>query len=100
MLKFLTPILAGIVVVLLASQASAGGVEYRYHEWYWGNGPWWETPEENNAWSQFYDHLLQVNLRFRAYHIVKECGPIDDPPLHADCVASFNIYEPVAPYAH
>lgn len=108
MLKYVSPILFGIFVVLFASQASAEGMAYRYHHWYhhgahgwwWGNGPWWETPAENVIRSQRYDHLVQVNLRFRAYRIVKECGPIGDPQLHADCVASFDVYEPIAPYAH
>jgi hypothetical protein len=107
MLKYVSPIFAGILFVLFASQASAQGVEYRYHHWYhpwghgwyWGNGPWWESPAENVRRSQRYDHLLQVNLRFRAYRIVKECGPIKDPALHEDCVRSFDVFEPIAPYA-
>ncbi len=25
----------------------------------------------------------------------KECGPIDDPQLHGQCMASFDQFEPV-----
>ncbi|HZT90195.1 MAG TPA: hypothetical protein VFA12_19670 [Stellaceae bacterium] len=104
MLKYVSPVIAGILAVLFVSQASAQGMEYRYHHWwgphhhgwYWGNGPWWETPAQNVIRSQRYDHLLQVSLRFRAYRIRKECGPVTDPQLHADCVQSFDVYEPVA----
>jgi hypothetical protein len=55
-----------------------------------------ETSAENVRKSQWYDHLLSTNPRFRAYRIRKECGPIiNDPQLRRDCVASFDRYEPV-----
>jgi hypothetical protein len=57
-----------------------------------------ETPAENVRKSQWYDHLLSTNPRFRAYRIRKECGPItNDRELRNDCIRSFDIYEPVRP---
>jgi hypothetical protein len=53
-----------------------------------------ETPAENIRRSEWYDHLLSTNARFRAYRMRKECGPIRDPELHQSCLASFNVYEP------
>jgi hypothetical protein len=40
--------------------------------------------------SQRYDALVQTNPGFRANRTHKECGPIDDPQLRSDCVASFG----------
>jgi hypothetical protein len=57
-----------------------------------------ETPAENVRKSQWYDHLLSTNPRFRAYRIRKECNPIvNDPELRRDCIGSFDVYEPVTP---
>lgn len=56
-----------------------------------------ESPEMNNYLSARYDHLLQVSPHFRAYRMWKECHTIDIPPLHDDCIASFDQYEPVLP---
>jgi hypothetical protein len=39
-----------------------------------------ETPPENVRKSQWYDHLLSTNPRFRAYRIRKECDPIAHDP--------------------
>jgi hypothetical protein len=33
---------------------------------------------------------VHANSSFRANRINKECGPINDPQLHASCVASFG----------
>ena len=44
--------------------------------------------------SRRYDLLLQTNPRFRAARMRRECGPITDPQLRADCLASFDQYEP------
>jgi hypothetical protein len=40
--------------------------------------------------SELYDSVLRTNPSFRARRIEKECGPVTDPQLHAECVASFN----------
>ena len=46
--------------------------------------------------SQHYDRLLEASATFRRARIRKECGPVTDPGLHAQCVASFAQYEPYA----
>jgi hypothetical protein len=37
-----------------------------------------------------YDALVGSNPNFRAVRERKECGPIDDARMHADCVATFD----------
>ena len=51
-------------------------------------------PQRNVMESQRYDRLVETNPAFRATRIRKECGPIIDPQLRADCIASFDQYEP------
>jgi hypothetical protein len=53
------------------------------------------NPLANLKEAQEYDRLLETNPAFRMARIQKECGPITDPQLHADCVASFNQFEPL-----
>jgi hypothetical protein len=53
------------------------------------------NPLSNLKEAQQYDRLLETNPAFRMARIQKECGPITDPQLHADCVASFNQFEPM-----
>ena len=53
------------------------------------------NPLANVKEAQQYDRLLRTNRAFRMARIQKECGPITDPQLHADCVASFNQFEPM-----
>jgi hypothetical protein len=53
------------------------------------------NPQRNVMEAQRYDRVLETNPAFRAARIQKECGPITDPQLQADCVASFNQYEPL-----
>jgi hypothetical protein len=48
----------------------------------------------NNAESAQYDRLLQISPSFRQARMHKECGPITDPQLHQNCLASFGQYEP------
>ena len=67
------------------------------------NGPQ-ATPGDFGNWSARqnviestqYDRLLQTNQGFRQARMNKECGPISDPQLHDQCVASFAQYEPLA----
>jgi hypothetical protein len=37
-----------------------------------------------------YERALHSNSSFRAQRIKKECGPINDPELHQQCVDSFQ----------
>ena len=68
----------------LSTAASAQNMSYRLAQ----------TPAENIAASQRYDYLLETNAGFRHYHMGKECRPIDDASLNADCLASFDRFEP------
>lgn len=40
--------------------------------------------------SQQYDQVLRSNSSFRAKRMQQECGPVTDPELHANCIASFG----------
>ena len=52
-------------------------------------------PQRNLMEAQQYDRLLETNSAFRMARIRKECGPITDPQLRADCITSFDQYEPL-----
>jgi hypothetical protein len=66
------------------------------------NGPQVDQGDVSPSWSarqnviesQRYDRLLQTSRGFREARMRKECGPITDPQLHANCLASFNQDEP------
>ena len=66
------------------------------------NGPQTDPGDVSPSWSarqnviesQHYERLLQTNPGFRQARMRKECGPITDPQLHADCLASFGQSEP------
>jgi predicted transcriptional regulator len=53
-----------------------------------------ETPAQNVRKSQQYDYLVSTNPGFRAARMKKECGPIRDPGLRSNFLASFREYEP------
>jgi len=55
--------------------------------------PNWSA-QRNVIESQHYDALVASNPGFRAFRIRKECGPIADPEMRNDCIASFNTFEP------
>lgn len=54
------------------------------------------SARQNVIDSERYDRLLQTSRGFREARMRKECGPITDPQLHADCLASFSQNEPNA----
>ena len=68
------------------------------------DGPQTDLGDVSSSWSarqnvidsQRYDRLLKTSPSFREARMRKECGPITDPQLHADCLASFNQDEPYA----
>ena len=68
------------------------------------NGPQTDPGDVSPSWSarqnvidsQRYDRLLQTSRGFREARMRRECGPITDPQLHANCLASFNQDEPYA----
>src|SRR5262245_21707169 len=51
--------------------------------------PSWSA-RQNVIESQRYERLLQASPGFRQARMRKECGPITDPQLHAECLASFS----------
>jgi hypothetical protein len=66
------------------------------------NGPQTDSGDRSPSWSarrnviesQRYDRLLETNRGFRQARMRKECGPITDPELRQQCVASFGQDEP------
>lgn len=48
----------------------------------------------NNAESAQYDRLLAISPAFRHARVRRECGPITDPQLRENCLATFSEYEP------
>ena len=55
--------------------------------------PSWSA-RQNVIQSQRYDRLLETNRGFRQARMRKECGPITDPELRQQCLASFRQDEP------
>jgi hypothetical protein len=55
--------------------------------------PNWSA-QRNVIESQHYERLLQSSRGFREARMRKECGPVTDPQLHAQCIASFAQDEP------
>ena len=55
-------------------------------------GDW--SARRNVIESAQYERLLQTNGAFRQARMRKECGPISDPQLHGQCMASFDQFEP------
>jgi hypothetical protein len=53
------------------------------------------SAEENVIQSERYDRLLETNRAFRQARMRKECGPITDPQVHQQCLASFSQDEPM-----
>jgi hypothetical protein len=63
------------------------------------NGPQGSPPsnwsaQQNVRESQRYDRLLETSRGFREARMRRECGPISDPELHQQCLASFHQDEP------
>jgi plasmid stabilization system protein ParE len=54
-----------------------------------------DTARQNVIQSERYDRLLETNRAFRQARMRKECGPVTDPQLHQQCLASFSQYEPM-----
>jgi hypothetical protein len=62
------------------------------------NGPQTNPGDRSGSWSaqqnvrdsERYEAVVHSNRSFRASRVQKECGPINDPQLHANCVASFG----------
>jgi hypothetical protein len=89
-MRAIIPTLVGLVV-LAATSVQAAPVPTNPHHYYPKRH---ESPAQNVRKSRQYDHLVATNSSFRANRMKKECGPIRDPELRANCVGSFNAYEP------
>ncbi len=97
-LAFAAACLMTVSAVPAAHAQMAGGTELVT------NGPQTDPEDVSPSWSarqnvidsQRYDRLLQTSRSFREARMRKECGPITDPQLRADCLASFNQNEPYA----
>jgi hypothetical protein len=54
------------------------------------------SPEQNVIDSRRYERMVETNRAFREARMRQECGPIADPELHANCIASFGQLQPSA----
>ncbi len=88
MLKASSVIFTMILLLFLTSNARAQYMSYAGNQ---------ESPELNIYLSARYDHLLQISPRFRHHRMWTECHTINLIPLHNDCLASFDQYEPILP---
>ena len=88
-MRVIIPTLVGLVA-LAATSVQAAPVPTNPHH----HSKWHETPTQNVRKSQQYDHLVSTNSSFRASRMRKECGPIRDAELRADCLGSFSAYQP------
>jgi hypothetical protein len=88
MLKVSAAISTMIILLFLTSNVRAQYMSY---------GGSRESPGMNIYLSARYDHLLQISPRFRHHRMWKECHMINWVPLHGDCIASFDQFEPVLP---
>ena len=88
-MRVIIPTLAGLVA-LTAVSVQVAPVPTNPHP----HSKWRETPAQNVRKSHQYDYLVSTNGKFRAYRMRKECGPIRDPELRANCLGSFSVYEP------
>jgi len=88
-MRVIIPTLIGLAA-LAAASAQAAPVSTNPHH----HSKWHETPTQNVRKSQQYDHLVSTNSSFRAFRMRKECGPIRDAELRANCLGSFSAYEP------
>jgi len=93
-----TPMAFAAACLIMASALPAANAQV------FTNGPQTDPGDVSSSWSarqnvlesQRYERLLKTSPSFREARMRKECGPITDQQLHADCLASFNQDEPYA----
>ncbi|HUC72414.1 MAG TPA: hypothetical protein VMS01_14595 [Stellaceae bacterium] len=98
MLKSMTTLAFAAACLTAAGAIPAAHAQYAPGEQTITNGPQSSGVERSGAWSprrnviesEHYSRLVQTNPRFRAQRMRKECGPITDAQLHAQCIDSFN----------
>ena len=89
-MRVIIPTLVGLAA-LAATSVQAAPVPNKAYP----HAKWHETPAQNVWKSQQYDYRVSTNAAFRSSRVRKECGPIRDPALRSNCVASFGAYEPM-----
>jgi hypothetical protein len=100
-LTFATACLAAVVSLPVHAQMTGPGVPGTEVV---TNGPQTSPGDTSTSWSarqnvtqsHQYDRLLETNRGFRQARMRKECGPITDPQLREQCLASFHQDEPYA----
>jgi hypothetical protein len=88
-MRTIIPMLVGLAA-LVATSVRAAPVPTNPHH----HSKWHERPTQNVRNSQQYGHLVRTNSSFRASRMRKECGPIKDAELRANCLGSCSAYEP------
>ena len=87
-MRVIIPTLVGLVTLAATSVQSAPvSSNGQTHS------KWRETPAQNVRKSAQYDHLVSTSSSFRRARMRKECGPIGDAELRADCLGSFSTYQ-------
>ena len=89
--RYCGPFLAAVLLLSFSGSADA----QQYMSFGYGPPSSRQSPAVNLYLSALYDRLLQTSPRFRAYRMWKECHSITISPLRGDCIASFDLYEPV-----
>jgi hypothetical protein len=92
-LAFAATCLTAIAAVPAAQAQMAPGSEVVTNGPQGAPPPTW-TARQNVIESHRYDRLVETSPAFRRVRLREECGPITDPQLHAQCIASFNQDEP------
>jgi hypothetical protein len=77
--RYFPAVLAGALMVAVAGAAASQPMP--------ANNP---AAAANVQQSERYEQVLHSNPSFRAKRMQEECGPITDPQLHSQCVASFG----------
>jgi hypothetical protein len=86
------------IATLAPAQAQMGNADQMVT-----NGPQNTVESQSRNWSAQqnvinsgrYDRMVQTNRAFREARMREECGPITDPQLHANCIATFHQAEPM-----
>jgi len=78
MARYLSTVAAVLLSICLAGNASAQPV------------PPDPGASANVRQSEQYEQALRGNSAFRAKRMQQECGPVTDPELHQQCIASFG----------
>jgi hypothetical protein len=64
----------------LVTNGPQSNIEARQPNW---------SPQQNLVQSRRYTRLVETDPAFRDARMRKECGPVTDPQLREECVASF-----------